>query len=93
MFSRRGPILIALSLVLALGAAWFGQSLADIAVRAACRRANTGPVVAAAMDIPFGTTVEARHVTVIPMLQGHAPRGRLPDASRTSRARSRAPRS
>jgi pilus assembly protein CpaB len=66
MIQRRGLILIVISLCLALGAAW----VASVWMRARLN-ANTSPaearmqVVAAAMEIPFGTKVEARHLKTI----------------------------
>src|SRR5512133_1627506 len=74
MFSRRGPVLIALSLLLALGAAWLANRWLTSQTVPHAGGPNTVPVVAAALDIPFGTTVEARHVTVIPMLKDTAPK-------------------
>ena len=68
MFTRRGPILIAVSLALALGAAWLANRWLVSQTAPHAGGPNTVPVVVAAMDIPFGTTVETRHVTVIPML-------------------------
>jgi len=75
MFSRRGPILIVISLLLAVGAAWVANRW--LIAQTAPREAGPGTVavVAAAMDIPFGTGIEARHVTVIQMLKDSAPSG------------------
>lgn len=61
---RRGLLLISLSLILAIGAAWMARSWVQA-------RMNAGPadagqqVVVAAMEIPFGTKVEARHLSTI----------------------------
>lgn len=75
MISRRGPILIALSLLLAVGAAW----VANRWLIAQSERTEAVPdsvqVAAAAIDIPFGTKVEGRHVKVIQMLAGSVPQG------------------
>jgi len=78
MFSRRGPILIVVSLLLAVGAAWVANRwlIAQNAPQEA--RSGTVSVVAAAIDIPFGTKVEARHVAVIQMLKDTAPNGVFP---------------
>jgi pilus assembly protein CpaB len=81
MFTRRGPILIAVSLLLALGAAWLANRWLISQTAPHAGGPNTVPVVVAAMDIPFGTTVETRHVTVIPMLKDTAP----PDAFNEAR--------
>lgn len=69
MLKRRGFVLIVISLVLALGAAWIARGWVQA-------RLNSGPkdpgmqVVVAAMEIPFGTTVEARHLRVITLPSG-----------------------
>ena len=78
MFSRRGPILIVVSLLLAVGAAWVANRW--LISRDAEQEAATStvPVAAAAIDIPFGTKVEARHVVVIRMLKDTAPDGVFP---------------
>ena len=78
MFSRRGPILIVVSLLLAVGAAWVANRW--LISRDAEQEAATStvPVAAAAIDIPFGTKVEARHVVVIRMLKDTVPDGVFP---------------
>lgn len=61
---RRGFVLIMVSLLLAVGAAWVARNWVQA-------RLNAGPteavqtVVVAAMEIPFGTKVEARHLKTI----------------------------
>jgi pilus assembly protein CpaB len=76
MLGRRGPTLIVLSLVLALGAAWVANRWLQLRT---ATPATTGPmtttVVAASMDLPFGTKIEARHLTTIRMLPGSEPAG------------------
>lgn len=81
MFSRRGPILIVVSLLLAVGAAWVANRwlIAQNAPKEA--RSGTVSVVAAAIDIPFGTKVEARHVVMIQMLKDTAPNGVFPSVA------------
>jgi len=65
MIKRRGFSLIMLSLALALGAAWVARSWVQ------ARLATRGPqdpvttVVIAAMEIPFGTKIEPRHLKAI----------------------------
>lgn len=75
MFSRRGPILIVVSLLLAVGAAW----VANRWLVAQSAMNDTGPstatVMTAAIDIPLGTKIEARHLTAIQMLKDTAPAG------------------
>ena len=80
MLSRRGPILIVLSLLLAVAAAWVANNWLN--TQNAKREATPGtvPVAVAAIDIPFGTKVEPRHVAMIQMLQGTAPEGTFPSA-------------
>lgn len=76
MLSRRGPILIVVSLLLAVGAAWVANRwlLSEREQQAATP--GTVPVATAAIEIPFGTKVEAsRHVAMIQMLEGTAPEG------------------
>jgi len=73
MFSRRGPILIAISLLLAVGAAW----VANRWLIAQAATTGTGPstvgVLTAAIDIPLGTKIEGRHVATIQMLAETSP--------------------
>lgn len=73
MFNRRGPILIVISLLLAVAAAW----VANRWLIAQTASANTGPntvvVLTAALDIPLGTKMEARHVATVQMLADTAP--------------------
>jgi pilus assembly protein CpaB len=73
MFSRRGPILIVISLLLAVAAAW----VANRWLIAQTASANTGPntvvVLTAGLDIPLGTKMEARHVATVQMLADTAP--------------------
>jgi pilus assembly protein CpaB len=76
MIGRRGPMLIVLSLVLATGAAWVANQWvqARTADPGAVKTATT-TVVVAAMDLPFGTKVDARHLGTIEMLRGSEPAG------------------
>jgi pilus assembly protein CpaB len=75
MLSRRGPILIVLSLLLAVAAAFVANRY--IIAQNAKREATPGTVAVAqaAIDIPFGTKVEARHVAMIQMLRDTVPSG------------------
>ena len=81
MLSRRGPILIVVSLLLAVGAAWVANRWLIGQREQPEASPDTVPVAAAAIDIPFGTKVEARHVVVIPMLKETAPEGVFPTAA------------
>ena len=74
MLSRRGPILIVVSLLLAVGAAWVANRWLLSKSEQMEATPGTAPVARAATDIPFGTTVEAgRHVEIIQMLEGTVP--------------------
>ena len=66
MIKRRGLLLIVISLVLAVGAAWVARSWLQARMSAGTGDANaSAPVVVAAMDIPYATKVEARHLRTI----------------------------
>ncbi len=74
MARRRGPVLLMLSLVLALAAAWLANNW--LTARAAGKPApEQEQVVTAAMDIPLGTKIEQRHLSTVSMLPGTAPKG------------------
>jgi pilus assembly protein CpaB len=73
MFSRRGPILIAISLLLAVGAAWVANRWLIAQAASTVSGPSTVPVLAAAIDIPLGTKIEPRHVVAIQMLAESAP--------------------
>jgi pilus assembly protein CpaB len=79
MFSRRGPILIVISLLLAVAAAW----VANRWLVAQSATTNVGPntvsVLTAAIDIPLGTKIEARHVSAVQMLADTTPTGAYQD--------------
>jgi pilus assembly protein CpaB len=74
MARRRGPILVVISLVLALMAAWVANNW--LAMRAS---AKVGPapekVVTAAVDMPLGTKIADDQLAVIEVLPGTAPKG------------------
>jgi pilus assembly protein CpaB len=78
MARRRGPLLLMISLLLAVFAAWIANNW----IKA---RASSTPVVAmehvviAAMDIPLGTKIEQRHLSMIDTLAGKAPSGSFRD--------------
>lgn len=81
MFKRRGLMLVVVSLLLAVGAAALARNwiTAQMNAAAGARPAGTG-VVVAAMEIPFGIKVEARHVRVIELPPGAAPSGHFTKA-------------
>jgi pilus assembly protein CpaB len=69
MIKRRGLTLILISLALAVAAAWMARAWVQAQVNP--HGAESGMhVVVAAMGIPFGTKVEARHLRVITLPQG-----------------------
>lgn len=71
MIKRRGFALIIVSLALALGAAWMARAWVQARLNPAQGAANADMrVVVAAMEIPFGTKVEARHLRVITLPAG-----------------------
>ena len=74
MARRRGPLLLMISLLLAVFAAWVANNW----IKA---RANSTPaapmdhVITAAIDIPLGTKIEQRHLSMIDMIAGKTPSG------------------
>src|SRR6266702_2188146 len=74
MVRRRGPLLLMFSLLLAGLAAWMANNW--LATRALAKPATPHEqVVTAAIDIPLGTKIEQRHLAMIDMLPGKAPKG------------------
>lgn len=73
MFSRRGPILIAISLLLAVAAAWVANRWLIAHSATTSATPNTVSVMTAAIDIPLGTKIEPRHVATVQMLTDTAP--------------------
>jgi pilus assembly protein CpaB len=74
MFKKKGLVLIVLSVLMSIGAALFANSY--IQGRTSDDRSMTGTqVAAAAIGIPHGTKVEARHVTMVTMEKGSVPSG------------------
>jgi pilus assembly protein CpaB len=70
MARKRAPILIAASLLLGGAAAWLANGW--IQARAVASPAKS-TVVVAAMDIPFGTRIEARHLRSLDLPPGAEP--------------------
>ncbi len=74
MARRRGPILVLVSLVLALFAAWVAN--AWLALRATPKAGPVPePVVTATIDMPLGTKIKPEQVVVIGVTPGTAPKG------------------
>jgi len=76
---RRGWVLILLSLGLGALSAWGANNWVK-AQLAGDDSANAEHVVVAAMDIPYGTKVEGRHLSVISMPIGTAPKNAFREA-------------
>jgi pilus assembly protein CpaB len=80
MFKKRGLMLVVLSVLLGIGAAWFANGwvqgrLAPInAVEA-----GAVPVMAAAINIPYGTKIESRHVKALQIPPEAIPGGAIRD--------------
>jgi pilus assembly protein CpaB len=91
MLSRRGPILIVISLLLAVGAAWVANRWLITQNEQREAASDTVPVAAAAIDIPFGTRIEPRHVVMIQMLKDSAPQGVFPASAAVEGKIARAP--
>lgn len=79
MFSRRGPILVVISLLLAVGAAWVANRWLTAQAASTGSGPNTVTVLTAAIDIPLGTRIESRHVAPIPMLAETVPASAFKD--------------
>lgn len=80
MAKRRGLILIFLSLMMAVGAAWVANRwVSGQLVTQADAAPNTQLVVTAAMSIPFATKVEARHVKLTEIPEGVLPENAYTD--------------
>lgn len=76
MVKRRGVVLIFLSLLMAVGAAFVANRWVVARVMPDQEiAANSAQVVAAAMSIPFATKVEERHLKLVEMPEGLTPDG------------------
>lgn len=76
MAKRRGLILILLSLMMAVGAAWVANKWVNGQLVSQANAApNTQFVVTAAISIPFATKVESRHLRLTEVPEGVLPAG------------------
>lgn len=75
MAKKRGIFLVALSLVMAISAAWTANRWITAKAAAEEGALKGTHVVAAAMAIPYGTKVEGRHVKYVEIPEGVAPTG------------------
>lgn len=73
MARKRGVVMIGLSLVMGVGAAWMAGNWLQQASQA--QEIPMATVVAADLAIPFGTKVERRHVKVLQMPEAYVPPG------------------
>jgi pilus assembly protein CpaB len=73
MAKKRGLILIVLSLFMGVGAAWVANRW--VATQVAAGEDEGTHVVAAAIEIPYGTKVERRHLKYVEIPDGVAPIG------------------
>src|SRR5215472_5891503 len=69
MIKRRGLILVLISLALAFGAAWVARTWLQARLSPHAQAPDM-TVVVAAMEIPFGTVVEARHLKTVQLPSG-----------------------
>ena len=66
MIKRRGLLLIVISLALAVGAAWIARGWLQARLSASSTDPDASvPVVVAALEIPYATKVDARHLRTI----------------------------
>jgi len=73
MFKRRGTVLVILSLLLGVGAAWAANLWVQQRLTMANSDAEFDVVVGAATAIPYGTKVESRHLRVMQVTKDGAP--------------------
>jgi pilus assembly protein CpaB len=71
MMKKRGFLLVTLSLLMGLCAAWFANGW--VANRSGLGDADVAMVMTAAMDIPYGTKIESRHVRAVKIPKGIRP--------------------
>jgi pilus assembly protein CpaB len=74
MFKRRGLFLVVVSLAMGVAAAWAANNWVQTRLGpTASQDVSVDVVIAAAIDIPYGTKIEPRHVKVLALPQGTAP--------------------
>ncbi len=80
MMKRRSLMILVFSLMMGIGAAWVANNWVQERVMAAEEPGDaTAPVVAAALKVPYGTKVEARHLRTIQMPLDSVPEGTFDD--------------
>jgi pilus assembly protein CpaB len=75
-FKKRGLLLVAISLVLSVGAALVAKNMIQGQATVA-DEANTSQVATAAMAIPYGAKIEARHVKMVLLPNDVVPAGAI----------------
>ena len=76
MMRKRGLLLVILSIAMGIGAAWFAnQWVQNQSGPMAGSDADSTAVVAAAIDIPYGTKIESRHMKMIDWPAESVPQG------------------
>jgi pilus assembly protein CpaB len=80
MFKKRGLLLLMLSVVIAIGAAWVAHNYVTNRLESvASGQSASVTVVAAAMRIPYGTKLESRHVKTMAVPENVLPPGAIRD--------------
>ena len=79
MFRKRGLVLVMLSLAMGGGAAWVANNWVQTRSEATASDTGQAVVLAAALNIPYGTKVEARHIREMPLPEGSVPSGAILD--------------
>lgn len=67
---RRGVLMVLLSLIFGVAAAWSAKNWVEQRTRASGVRQVGTTVLVAAMEVPYGTKIEGRHVKVISVPSG-----------------------
>ncbi len=78
MNNNRFLIMLALALVLAGAAAWIAKKWVD-SMSPANTGENTVPIVAVALDIPYGDKIDTNHIKMLPWPKDHIPKGAFTD--------------
>lgn len=82
MMKKRGFLLVALSLLMGVGAAWVANNWVQIVNgEIAAVNENEMAVVVASMDIPYGTKITGRHLDTIMVPKNMVPGGAVLDAA------------
>lgn len=77
MFRKRGFVLVLLSLVMGVGAAWVANNWIQVRSQTVEASAGQSKVIVAAMTIPYGTKVTERHVKAMEFPEQAIPSGAI----------------